>query len=108
VLLKAVSGIMGECCRVAAMKTFTASQGDRHPADLAALHGARPVGASETGEGRAWAKGRIKQLTGGDWVAARPMRRDFFGFTSQFKLSITGNNKPVLRIVDDAARINDS
>ena len=34
--------------------------------------------ASETEEGRLWAEWRIKQLTGGDTIAARFMRRDFF------------------------------
>ena len=33
-------GIMGNYASVAMMETFTASHGDRHPADLAALCGA--------------------------------------------------------------------
>jgi len=104
VLLNTVSGILGDYCRVAAMETFTASNSDRHPTDLAMLQGARMVCASETEEGRAWAESRIKQLTGGDRIAARFMRQDFFEFQPQFKLTIIGNNKPVLRNVDEAAR----
>src|SRR6185503_17730437 len=68
------------------------------------LRGARLVTASETEEGRAWAESRIKQLTGGDRIAARFMRQDFFEFTPQFKLTVVGNHKPVLRNVDEAAR----
>jgi len=68
------------------------------------LRGARLVTASETEEGRAWAESRIKQMTGGDKIAARFMRQDFFEFTPQFKLMIVGNHKPVLRNVDEAAR----
>jgi len=68
------------------------------------LKGARLVCASETEEGKAWAETRIKQLTGGDTVTARFMRRDFFEFRPQFKLTIAGNHKPVLRNVDDAMR----
>ena len=43
-------------------------------------------------------------MTGGDKIAARFMRQDFFEFTPQFKLTIVGNDKPVLRNVDEAAR----
>ena len=104
VLLNTVAGILGTYARTAAMETFTASQGDRHPTDVAMLHGARLVSASETEEGRAWAETRIKQLTGGDTIAARFMRQDFFEFRPTFKLLVVGNHKPLLRNVDDAAR----
>ena len=89
---------------IAGMETFTASQHDRHPADLAALRGARLVAAQETEEGRNWAETRIKALTGGDPISARFMRQDFFTYTPQFKLFIAGNHKPGLRNVDEAIR----
>jgi putative DNA primase/helicase len=104
VFLNTVSGILGDYACTAAMDTFVSSSGDRHPADLAMLRGARLVTATETEEGRAWAESRIKQLTGGDAVSARFMRQDFFTFTPQFKLVIAGNHKPTLRNVDEAAR----
>jgi putative DNA primase/helicase len=104
VLLVTMAGILGAYATNAAMDTFTASQGDRHPTDLAMLHGARMVMTTETEEGRAWAEARIKALTGGDPVTARYMRQDFFTFTPAFKLTISGNHKPALRNVDDAAR----
>jgi P4 family phage/plasmid primase-like protien len=104
VFLNTVARIMGDYATVAAMDTFTASQGDKHPTDLAMLRGARLVTATETEEGRAWAESRIKQMTGGDPISARFMRQDFFTFTPQFKLTIVGNHKPVLRNVDEAAR----
>ena len=68
---------------------------DKHPTDLAMLRGARLVTSSETEEGRAWAETRIKQMTGGDPITARFMRRDFFTYHPMFKLTIIGNNKPV-------------
>ena len=104
VFLNTLTAILGDYARTSAMETFTASQGDRHPAEIAMLAGARMVSASETEEGRAWAESRIKQLTGGDPITARFMRQDFFTFTPQFKLVIVGNHKPVLRNVDEAAR----
>jgi hypothetical protein len=54
-------------------------------------------------EGRAWAEARIKQMTGGDTITARFMRQDNFSFMPQFKLTIVGNHRPVLRNVDEAA-----
>jgi len=104
VFLNTVAGIMGAYARIAAMETFTASQGDKHPTDLAMLRGARLVCANETEEGRAWAEVRIKQLTGGDTITARFMRQDFFEFRPQFKLVVIGNHKPGLKNVDEAAR----
>lgn len=104
VLLSTVAGILDEYHRTAPIETFTASNGDRHPTDLASLRGARLVTATETEEGRRWAESRIKQLTGGDTVAARFMRQDFFEYRPAFKLIIAGNHKPSLRSVDEAIR----
>jgi putative DNA primase/helicase len=104
VLLMTIAGIMGDYAATAAMDTFTVSKGDKHPTDLAMLHGARLVMATETEEGGAWAEARIKALTGGDPITARFMRRDFFTFIPTFKMTISGNHKPALRNVDDAAR----
>jgi putative DNA primase/helicase len=104
VFMNTVSGIMGEYATMAAMDTFTASRSDKHPTDLARLKGARLVTASETEKGHSWAEARIKALTGGDKIAARFMRQDFFEFMPQFKLVVIGNHKPVLHNVDDAAR----
>lgn len=104
VMLSTLGGIFGTYAVTAAMDTFTVSQSDRHPTDLAMLDGARLVMTTETEEGRAWAEARIKALTGGDPITARFMRRDFFTFIPAFKLTISGNHKPALRNVDDAAR----
>jgi putative DNA primase/helicase len=104
VFLNVVTGILKDYATTAAMDTFTASTSDKHPTDLAMLRGARLVTASETEEGRAWAESRIKQMTGGDRISARFMRQDFFEYTPQFKLTVVGNHKPVLKNVDEAAR----
>ena len=104
VWLNVLTAILGAYAKTAAMDTFTASKGDKHPTDMAMLRGARLVTASETEEDRAWAEARIKSLTGGDPVTARFMRQDFFTFVPTFKLTIVGNHQPMLRNVDDAAR----
>jgi putative DNA primase/helicase len=104
VIIKTISGILGEYATTAAMTTFTASRSDAHPTELARLKGARLVSASETEKGHAWAEAKIKALTGGDRIAARYMRQDFFEYDPQFKLLVVGNHKPTLANVDDAIR----
>ena len=104
VLLSTIADVMGDYAKTAPIETFVASSFDRHPTELAGLQGARMVTATETEEGRAWAEARIKVLTGGDKIAARFMRQNFFEFTPQFKLIIAGNHKPRLKNVDEAIR----
>ncbi len=104
VLLSTLAGVLGDYHKSAPIETFTASNTDRHPTDLAGLRGARLVTATETEEGRRWAESRIKLLTGGDTISARFMRQDFFEFIPAFKLVISGNHKPSLRSVDEAIR----
>lgn len=104
VLYNTVSRILGTYAVIAPMETFTASQNERHPTDLAMLRGARLVTAQETEEGHRWAESKIKALTGGDTVTARFMRQDFFSYMPQFKLMIAGNHKPSLRNVDEAIK----
>ena len=104
VFVNTLAGILADYARTAAMDTFTASQHDKHSTDLAMLRGARVVTASETEQDRAWAEARIKQMTGGDPITARFMHRDNFTFRPAFKLTIAGNHKPVLKVVDAAAR----
>jgi len=102
--LNAIARCAGDYHRTAPIETFTDSKTERHPTDLASLRGARLVSAVETEEGRRWAESKLKALTGGDKIAARFMRQDFFEFLPQFKLVIAGNHKPGLRSVDEAIR----
>jgi P4 family phage/plasmid primase-like protien len=104
VFLNTISSIMGDYVRAAPVEAFIASPTQSHPTDLAGLQGARLVTAVETEDGRRWAESKLKALTGGDRIAARFMRQDYFEFTPQFKLVIAGNHKPGLRTVDEAMR----
>ena len=108
VFLNTLIGILGDYHRAAPIETFTATNSEKHPTELAMLRGARLVTSTETEEGRNWAESRIKMLTGGDPVSARFMRQDFFEYLPRFKLVISGNHKPGLRSVDEAikARFN--
>jgi putative DNA primase/helicase len=104
VFISTISAILADFQKMAPIETFIASNVERHPTDLAGLRGARLVTAVETEQGRRWAESKIKSLTGGDKIAARFMRQDFFEFIPQFKLLIAGNHKPSLRSVDEAMR----
>jgi putative DNA primase/helicase len=103
-IINTIAECMGDYHTAAPIETFTASMVDRHPTELADLHGARMVTATETEEGRRWAESRIKTLTGGDRIKARFMRQDFFWYVPQFTLIIMGNHRPGLRSVDEAIR----
>ncbi len=104
VFLHTIGRVLGDYCKTAAIETFTESKTDRHPTELARLHGARLVTATETESGRHWAEARIKVLTGGDAVTAHFMRQDDFEYIPKFKLFFSGNHKPGLRSVGEAMR----
>ncbi|MBB2685859.1 UNVERIFIED_ORG: putative DNA primase/helicase [Rhizobium etli] len=104
VFVDTLMSVVGDYGKGAPIETFVASSSDRHPTEIAGLRGARLVTAVETEEGRRWAESKIKALTGGDRIAARFMRQDFFEYQPQFKLIIAGNHKPGLRSVDEAIR----
>ncbi len=104
VFINTFTKLLGDYAITAAMETFTAAKGERHSTEVAMLAGARLVTASETEEGRSWAEARIKQLTGGDPITARFMRKDNFTYIPQFKLTFIGNHEPTLHNVDEAMR----
>jgi putative DNA primase/helicase len=104
VLLQTISRIMLDYAKTAAIETFTESKTDRHPTELARLHNARLVTATETEKGRNWAESRIKMLTGGDTVTAHFMRQNDFQYVPLFKLFFSGNHKPGVRSVGEAMR----
>jgi putative DNA primase/helicase len=102
--INTVAAILGDYATVADVGTFIASNTERHPTDVAKLHGYRLVVAQETEKGRRWDETKIKTMTGGDKMTARFMRCDFFDFVPKFKLCIVGNHKPRLDNVDEAMR----
>jgi putative DNA primase/helicase len=104
VFINTLNNILGDYASSAPMESFMESRNDKHPTDLASLRGARFVSAVETEHGRHWAESRIKSLTGGDKISARFMRQDFFEYTPQFKLLISGNHPPAIHHIDEAMR----
>jgi len=102
--INTLTHLLGDYAVVAGMETFMEAKHDRHTTELARFRGARMVAAQETEDGRRWNEQRMKQITGGDPITARFMRQDDFTFLPQFKLLLSGNNKPSLRNLDDAMK----
>ena len=104
VFVNTLLGILSDYSTTTPSEVFMESVADRHPTEIADLRGARLVAATETEQGRRWAESKVKKLTGGEKIKARFMRQDFFEYTPQFKLTISGNHRPRLRSVDEAIR----
>lgn len=69
--------------------------------DLADLHGARLVLASEGPENTRLDEAMIKELTGGEALKTRRLNENFFTFSPQMKLWIATNHKPAISGNDD-------
>src|SRR5262249_34751142 len=91
--INTISSILDDYATVADVGTFIASKQERHPTDVAKLHGYRLAVAQEIENGRDWSEAKIKSMTGGDKMTAHFMRCDFFDFVPKFKLWIVGNHK---------------
>lgn len=103
-LLSAVSAALGDYAITADFESFLAREwitgGPR--SDLARLAGHRFVVSLEVEDGKQLAEALIKQLTGGDAVAARFLYRETFQFVPTFKLWLAANHRPLVRDDDDA------
>jgi putative DNA primase/helicase len=94
--------IMGTYALKLPTTALMASRNERHPTELAQLHGKRLAVSNELEEGSFWAEARIKELTGDETLTARFMRQDNFTFTMSHKHLIAGNHKPRLKGGDPA------
>jgi putative DNA primase/helicase len=93
-LIETIAAMLGEYALQTPTETFMTQSHDSIPNDVARLKGARFVSAIETEEGKRLAVARIKQLTGGDTVAARFMRAEWFEFRPSFKAWLGTNHRP--------------
>lgn len=77
---------------------------DSHPTEIAALYGKRFVTAIECEAGRRLREAFVKLMTGGDPVAARRMREDFWTMYPTWKIHVAFNDPPTLSGTDDGIR----
>lgn len=92
--------LLGDYARQTTAETLLVKRGDGISNDVARLHGARLVSAVEIEGGRRLAEAQVKQLTGGDVIAARFLYREFFEFRPAFKLFLGVNHTPVIQGTD--------
>jgi P4 family phage/plasmid primase-like protien len=101
-LVKTVQRVLGDYASQCGIETFLTKHNGGIPNDLARLHSARAVFASESEDGQRLAESLVKQITGGDLMTARFLHREFFEFEPRFKLFLSTNHKPTIRGTDQA------
>lgn len=96
-IVESFAGAMGDYARTVNHKSLVQSPGGSgasHSEDIARLHGARFVAASEFERSEKFASALVNNLTGGDTIAAREMYQGTFEFRPQFTLFFAANHKP--------------
>jgi len=96
--LKVLQQLFGDYGRQANMELLMSMKNSTsHPTGMARLVGARFVASSEVERGAPFAEALVKQMTGGDTITARFMRKDFFEFEPTHKLWIAANHRPIIK-----------
>jgi P4 family phage/plasmid primase-like protien len=103
VFVKTTGTLLGDYAQAASFETFLSKkQGNVANNDIARMQGKRFISAVEAEEGRRLAENVIKQVTGGDVVAARFLYAEYFEFIPQFKIFLATNHKPKINCNDPA------
>lgn len=97
-----VMDALGDYAMQADPTLLMASGHDSHPTGQAALQSRRLAVCMETAQGRNLDAPTAKQLTGGDTITARYMRKDFFSFEPSHTILMITNHKPVVNGSDEA------
>jgi len=97
IFLETLKLITGDYGLAASAQTLMATRSSSIQNDIARLAGARFVACGEIEDGTRLRESLVKDLTGGDTICARFLRREFFDFRPQFKLWIRANHKPQIR-----------
>jgi putative DNA primase/helicase len=102
--LKGIAATLGDYATTADFGTFLQQErrSSGPSADIARLVGRRFVVSIEVDSGQRMAEALVKQLTGGDAVAARKLYQETFEFTPTFKLWLAANDQPKVRDDDNA------
>ncbi len=95
--------LVGTHGAITSFSTFLVQQNPGSPRnDIAKLHGARLVKATESQKQAVLDEATVKEVTGGDSISARFLFREFFEFRPQFKIWLATNHRPTIRGMDDA------
>lgn len=96
-----VSVLLGDYATTSDSSLVTKGQ-DRHPEELARLHGKRMVIMSEIKQSDSYNEQRLKLLTGNDTINARFMNQNSFSFQPTHTLFVFGNFQPSITETGDA------
>ncbi|MBP3040564.1 primase C-terminal domain-containing protein [Bacillaceae bacterium Marseille-Q3522] len=97
-----VKDMLGDYGKQTNSDTFTSKMNDNGiNNDIARLHGSRFVSAVESEDGQKLSEALIKQLTGGEPITARFLRKEYFEFVPEFKIFFTTNHKPIVKGDDE-------
>jgi putative DNA primase/helicase len=96
-MVEVIEMLLGNYARRTPVDTFLKKREGSIPNDIARLRGARFVWAAENDRGVRLAESLIKEMTGGDRLAARFLHGEFFEFMPTFKIWFATNHKPVIR-----------
>lgn len=94
--LSVLRRLLGEYAIPAPRGLLEAEHNDDHATRLAALYRVRLVIGSEVEADKHLAESLVKDLTGGEQIAARRMREDFWYFEPTHKIIMQGNHKPTI------------
>jgi putative DNA primase/helicase len=95
-----ISKLLGDYSKAAASQTLIARGSTSVGDDLVDLVGARLIPVSETEEGEALAEAKIKQMTGGDILKARPLYGKYIQFEIIGKILLATNSLPSINNTD--------
>lgn len=102
-LVTTVMHVLGEDYAMKAKRDLLMQKrGSEHPTSLARLFGKRFVACVESSEDGKLDETLVKELTGGDAIAARRMREDEWEFRPTHKCVLVTNHKPEVKGTDDA------
>jgi putative DNA primase/helicase len=101
--LEMILKLVGTYGAITSFSTFLVHQNPGTPRnDIARLHGARLVKATESQKQALLDEAVVKEITGNDTLAARFLFKEFFEFRPQFKIWLATNHRPAIRGTDDA------
>lgn len=101
-LFSTVRRILGEYAQSVRPETLLTRDRGAMTNDLARMFGIRFGPTGEVEEGRKMAESIVKEVSGGDSIAARFLHREFFDFVPVVKLWIATNHRPVITGTDYA------
>jgi len=96
-----IAGDYAGAVKIASLLDQGKQSGDAATPAIASLPGVRFLRVSEPSKGAVLDEGLVKELTGEDPVRARHLNKGFFTFFPEFKITISGNNKPVIKDTSD-------